>query len=164
LWDSLLDALQSNLTVIDQQIVGRVFSPGAGIDVTHTLDITILWVVRMTAGNGSKPFFFGEFHRIEHEFFSIEPIKKLKPTGKLGYIYRFQARFYQDKLYQLEWSEKLLNPCLGFIEFVAVGDQESVGNRVDAFKMDSSPISKERAVVMVSTDPNNISTKRLLPY
>jgi hypothetical protein len=82
----------------------------------------------------------------------------------LSHVNWFQARFYQDKLYQLEWSEKLLNPCLGFIEFVAVGDQESVGNRVDAFEMDFSPISKESAVVMVSTDPNNISPKRLLPY
>jgi hypothetical protein len=27
-----------------------------------------------------------------------------------------------------------------------------------------SPISQERAVVVVSTDPNNISTKRLLAY
>jgi hypothetical protein len=30
--------------------------------------------------------------------------------------------------------------------------------------MDSAPISQERAVVVVSTDPNNISTKRLLAY
>jgi hypothetical protein len=128
------------------------------------LDIAILWVVRMTAGNGSKASFFGEFHRIEPEFLSIQPIEKLKLTGKLGYIYWFQAGFYQDKLYQLEWSEKLLNPCLGFIEFVAVGNKEAVVNSVDAFKMDSPPISKERAVVVVSTDPNNISTKGLLAY
>jgi hypothetical protein len=76
----------------------------------------------MTAGNGSEALFFGEFHRIEHEFLSIEPVKRVKLCSEVGYVHWSQARFYQNKLYQLEWSEKLLNPGLGFVELVAVGD------------------------------------------
>jgi hypothetical protein len=102
--------------------VGWVFSPSAGIDVTHTPDSKILWVVSMTASNGSEALSFGKSHRIEHEFLSIEPVKRLKLCGEVGYVHWSQTRFYQDKLYQLEWSEKLLNPGLGFVELVAVGD------------------------------------------
>jgi hypothetical protein len=144
--------------------MGWVFGPGAGIDVTHTLDSAILWVVSMAAGDDSKAFFFGEFHRIEHELLSVEPVKRLEPGGELGYVQWFQTQFYQEKLDQLEWPDELLHPCFGLIEFVAVGDQKLIGDSVYAFELDSSPILQKRAVVMVSTKPNNFSAKRLLTY
>jgi hypothetical protein len=49
----------------------------------------------------------------------------------------------------------------GFVEFVAMGDDEAVTHSVAAGKMDFSTVSHQRAVVVIAPDPNHLSHIRL---
>jgi hypothetical protein len=49
----------------------------------------------------------------------------------------------------------------GFVEFVAMGDDEAVTHSVTAGKMDFATVSHHRAVVVIAPDPNHLSHIRL---
>lgn len=106
--------------------MGRQFRPGAGIDITDTVDHLILGKMGVAAGHGVNAFAGGKVNGIHHDIAPQYLVEKLPAFCIFGYVHRLCAEFDPQPVQQLEGRHK--QPAVGHnaVELVAVGSKYQI--------------------------------------
>ena len=140
--------------------IGRLFGPGAGVDIPDAMDKPFFSIMGVAAGDRLETVFRGIVDGIYHHVFSKIGIESLPAFGILGHMDRAGAQSDSQIMQHLKGFYK--NPTLGhdFVKKIPVGDEQCFLQGVMLFNLYFSQTIWNIPVVVISSHPDKLLPER----